>query len=62
MSVISYLLKIIFKYQIIYRHLYTYADDDTLLVPAFKLILLYFQQNFYSLLTETDSTFDHLLN
>ena len=50
------------KNQIVYRHLYAYADDDTLLVLAFKLILVYFQHTFYSLFNETVSTFDHLLN
>ena len=48
--------------QIEYWHLYAYADDDTLLVLAFKLILVYFQHTFYSLSNETVSTYDHLLN
>ena len=59
MSVISYFLKIISK--IVYRHLYAYTDDDTLLVSAFKYILVYFQHTFYSLFNETVSTFDHVL-
>ena len=45
--------------QIVYCHVYAYADDDTLLVLAFKLILVYFQHTFYSLFNETVSTFDH---
>ena len=48
--------------QILYRHLYAYADDDKLLVLAFKLILVYFQHTFYSLFDETVSTYEHLLN
>ena len=48
--------------KIVYSHLYAYADDDTLLVLAFKLILVYFQHIFYSLFNETISTYDHLLN
>ena len=48
--------------QIVYWHLYAYADDNTLLVLAFKLILVYFQHTFYSLFNETVSTYDHLLN
>ena len=51
-----------YKNQIVYGHVYAYADDDTLLVLAFKLILVYFQHPFYSLFNETVSTFDHLLN
>ena len=48
------------KNQIVYLHLY--ADEDTLLVLAFNLILVYFQHTFYSLLNEAVSTFDNLLN
>ena len=44
----SQFLKRMSKNQIVYRHLYAYADDDTLLVLAFKLILVYFQHTFYS--------------
>ena len=50
------------KHQIVYWHLFVYADDDTLLVLAFKFILVYFQDTFYSLFNETVSTFDHLIN
>ena len=32
----------------ILTHLYAYADDDTLLLLAFKLIFVYFQHTFYS--------------
>ena len=55
-------LKRMYNNQIVYRHLYAYADDDTLLVLAFKLTLVYFQHTFYSLFNENISTFDHLLN
>ena len=48
--------------QIVYCNLYAYAEDNTLLVLAFKLILVYFQHTFYSLISETVSTFDHLLD
>ena len=51
-------LKGMSKNQTVYCHLYAY--DDTLLVLAFKLILVYFQH--YSLYCETVSTYDHLLN
>ena len=50
------------KTQIVYWQLYAYADYDTLLVLAFKLIVSYFQHTFYSLFSVTVSTFDHLLN
>ena len=50
------------KNLIVCWHLYAYADDDTLLILAFKLSLVYFQHTFYSLFNETASTFDHVLN
>ena len=49
------------KNQIIYRHLYAYADDDTLLVLAFKLIVVYFQHTFYCLFNESVSAIDHFI-
>ena len=48
------------KNQIVYWHLY--ANDDTILVLAFKLILVYFQHTLYCLFNDSVSTYDHLLN
>ena len=55
-------LKRMSKNQIVYWHLYAYADGDTSLVLAFKLILVYFQHTFIVKLNQTVRTFDHLLN
>ena len=50
------------KNQIVYLHLYVYADNDILLVSAFTNHFSLFQHTFHSIFNETVSTFDHLLN
>ena len=50
------------KLQCLLTSIYIYADDNTLLVLAFKMILVYFQNNSWKRLSHQLSTSDHLLS